>query len=118
MKTRRNYFLAYQLVRGREILSSNFEIFVPYKYLALQNPELTFTLDKKDNDLIANVSAKKVALFVELGLKDSYARFSDNYFHLLPGESKAIRVRDMDIPESEFETRFYVKSLIDAFIEN
>jgi beta-mannosidase len=114
-ENRRRYLLSYQLVKDNRILSSNFEIFVPYKYLALQKPGLKYSADNKDNELTINVTAEKIALFVELGLKNSYARFSDNYFLLLPGETRNIQIKESEVTIEEFENRFYMKSLVDAF---
>jgi beta-mannosidase len=114
-ENRRHYLLTYQLVKDDCILSSNFEIFVPYKYLALQNPGLKYSVDNKNNDLTINITSANIALFVELGLKNSYARFLDNYFLLLPGETRNIQIKESEVSIQEFVNQFYVKSLVDAF---
>ncbi len=112
---RRNYYISYKLVQGDKVLSSNIEVFVPYKYLALQGPLLKHKIEKDDNSLVIEIAAEKFAAFVELGLKNSYARFSDNYFHLLPGEMKKIEVVESEISNEEFMKQFYAKSLIDSY---
>jgi hypothetical protein len=52
---------------------------------------------------------------VELGVRDSYARFSDNYFHLLPGETRTVYVVSSEVPPRELKKGFFVRSLIDSY---
>jgi beta-mannosidase len=114
-ENRRQFYIAYKLVRGDDVLSQNVSYFVFPKYFALIDPDISYTL-KKDNDhTLIDITSKQFAAYVELGLKNSYARFSDNYFCLLPGEKRRIRVIESEIPSSEFEEQFYVKSLIDSY---
>ena len=53
--------------------------------------------------------------YVELVVKNSYARFSDNYFHLIPSETKTVYVVSSEVSEEEFRKKFYIKSLIDTY---
>jgi beta-mannosidase len=89
--------------------------FTPPKYLQLPDPQLRYELNTRDNRLRVSVSADNFAAYVTLGLKDSYARFSDNYFHLLPGETKEIEVLEAEVSNREVRRQLYVNSLIDSY---
>jgi beta-mannosidase len=79
---RRDRILVCELWRGRSKIASSVSAFAPYKHLPLCDPELSAAVAVKGNEIVLHVSAKKLALFVELGLEGSDAVFSDNYFHL------------------------------------
>jgi len=61
------------------------------------------------------LSATHFAAYVELGLRNSYSRFSDNFFHLLPSESKTVYVVSSEVPDDEFSKQLYAKSLVDTY---
>jgi hypothetical protein len=112
---RRQYYLAYTLSRGTHNLSSNVSFFVPQKYVALNDPGLKYEVEEENGRWIVTVSTERFAAYVELGVKDGYARFSDNYFHLMPGVAKKIIVVDSEVSDERFMKRFYVKSLVDSY---
>jgi hypothetical protein len=56
--------------------------FAPYKHIALVDPGLDAVVTGKGEALTIKVSAKKMALFVELAFEGADAVFSDNYFDL------------------------------------
>ena len=114
-ENRRKYYLCYQLAQGEKVLSSNVSFFVPQKYLALEEPNLKYDLLNCDGQWHIAITCERFAAYVELGLKNGYARFSDNYFHLLPGESKEITIIESEIPAEEIQNQFYAKSLIDSY---
>ncbi|MFC1619587.1 glycoside hydrolase family 2 protein [Candidatus Neomarinimicrobiota bacterium] len=116
-ENRGKFYLAYQLVHGEQILSSNVSFFVPPKYLQLPDPQLRYEIKKRDNQLRITIDADYLAAYVALGLENSYARFSDNYFHLLPGETKEIEVLEAEVSDREVRRQLYVNSLIDSYHE-
>ncbi|UCE08334.1 MAG: hypothetical protein JSW07_10070, partial [bacterium] len=116
-ENRRQYYFIYELVQGEEVLSSNISFFVPQKYLALEMPGLKYDFQKDNGQLIVNISVERFAAYVELGLKESYALFSDNYFHLLPGKTKTVKIMESEVPDTELMKQFYVKSLVDSYWE-
>ncbi|MFZ0281638.1 MAG: glycoside hydrolase family 2 protein, partial [Bacteroidales bacterium] len=81
-----NVFLSLRLVRGDSILSSNILTFVPPKYWQLTDPDIKYSLSLENGRKEIMISSDRFAAYVELGVNDSYAQFSDNYFHLMPGE--------------------------------
>jgi beta-mannosidase len=114
-ENRANYYLNYKLIQNGSILSSNISFFVKPKYLNLKDPGLKTKIKKKDGHLAVTISAENFAAYVCLGLKNSYARFSDNYFHLLPGEKKQIEVIESEVTEKMFKEQFFAKSLIKSY---
>jgi len=115
---RARYYLTYRLVQGECVLSSNISFFAPFKYLALEQPQLRCQVAKENDCLVVTIAAERFAAFVELGLANDYARFSDNYFHLLPGKLKKIQIVECSLVEEEVSRRFYVKSLFHSFAED
>ncbi|MFB6135429.1 MAG: glycoside hydrolase family 2 protein [Halobacteriaceae archaeon] len=70
---------------GPEESHPNHLALVPYKRLALPETDLDVTA----GDGAVTVAADGAALFVALET-DADGRFEDNYFHLLPGESRTV----------------------------
>src|SRR5690606_32249625 len=87
-RNRSKAFLSLKLIEGDKPLSSNIISFVTPKYWPLEKPEIQYTMTKEQGKTKIVVTSSKFAAYVELGLKESYAQFSDNFFHLIPGESK------------------------------
>lgn len=114
-RNRTKVFVSLKLLEGDQTLSSNIITFVPPKYWPLENPEIEYKVTKEQDKFKIVVSSEKFAAYVELGLKDSYAQFSDNFFHLIPGDSKTVYVESSEIPVDNFEGKFIIKSLIDTY---
>ena len=114
-ENRSRYYLSYRLVGAKRVLSSDVAFFVPPKYLQLEKPHLKCKIKSMDGQLIVTVSADGFAAYVALGLKNGYARFSDNYFHLLPGETRRVEVIEAEVPDQEFRKQFLLKSLVDSY---
>jgi beta-mannosidase len=79
---RRDRILVCELWQSRSKVASCVSPFAPFKHLALSDPELNAAVAVKGEEIVIKVSAKKLALFVELALEGSDAVFSDNYFDL------------------------------------
>ena len=114
-ENRSRHYLAYSLVRGDEVLSSNAVFFVKPKYLQLEDPGLRWRMERDGDGPVVSVSADRFAAFVRLGVEHGYARFSDNFFHLPPGRTKAVRVLDSEIDPESLEEALFVKSLVDSY---
>ncbi len=116
-RNRSDAFLSFRLVRGDSILSENFLFFLPPKHWNLQEPKIRHSISEEGGRTRITLSADRFAAYVELGVKDSYARFSDNYFHLLPGETRTVEVISSEVPDKTFNVGFFVRSLIDSYTE-
>jgi beta-mannosidase len=114
-RNREKVYLSVRLIAGDSILSSNVLFFVPPKYWQLEKPDIKYSITTENGRKKIILSANRFAPYVELGLIDGYARFSDNFFHLLPGESKTVYVVSSEVPDDQFSKQFYVKSLIDTY---
>jgi beta-mannosidase len=114
-RNRSNVILSIRLARGDSILSSNIVFFVPPKHWQLKEPEIKYTLIKELGSTKITLSSNRFAAYVELGVNDSYAQFSDNYFHLFPGETKTVYVIASEVPQKEFKKGFFVRSLFDTY---
>ena len=114
-RNRLNFFLSLRLWQENSLLSSNIVTFVPPKYWPLKEPEIEYRLTNEDGKTKIVLTSANFAAYVELGVKDNYARFSSNFFHLLPGETKTIELISCDLPTGEFRKRFFVRSLIDTY---
>jgi beta-mannosidase len=114
-RKREELYLSVKLTKGDSILSSNVLFFVPPKYWNLNDPEIKYSIIKEGRRNKIVMSAGRFAAYVELGLNNGYARFSDNFFHLLPGESKTVYVVSSEIPENELSKQLYIKSLINTY---
>ena len=81
----------------------------------MEDPGISQTLTKEQGGTKIVLTADRFAAWVELGVTNSYAQFSDNYFHLLPGEIKTVYVISSEVPDKEFMKGFFVRSLIDTY---
>lgn len=115
-RNRSEFFLSVKLLKGDSLLSSNLVFFVPPKYWPLEEPYIKHNLIREQGKTKIVLTSNSFAAYVELGVKDSYAQFSDNFFHLLPGETKTVYITSCDIPFSEFRKGFFVRSLIDTYL--
>jgi beta-mannosidase len=87
---RRETVLACELWQGRSKVASCISPFVPIKHLALEDPGLKVKGRRGKKELWFDISAKRLALFVELALEGADTVFSDNYFDLPAGASARI----------------------------
>jgi beta-mannosidase len=111
---RRRHVLCFRLMQDGRELSSNVTFFVPLKYLALVPPGLRWSVQTEADRPAVGLAAKRFAAFVHLGLSEGSARFSDNGFHLLPGDARRVEVLSSDALPEQLEERLRVRSLIDT----
>ena len=101
--------------------STETEVFVPYKYLKLENPEIAYSVTEERDKYIIFLDAKRLACFVELDFADYDAIFSDNFFFITDSRPKIIELMKSDIrgaeinDDGELSDRLLVRSLRDTF---
>ncbi|MDX2430297.1 MAG: glycoside hydrolase family 2 TIM barrel-domain containing protein, partial [Bacteroides sp.] len=76
---------------GKEISSNNF-YFTPIKDIDLPKPEIKLTAGKTENGFLLELSTDVLAKNVYLSMNGE-GFFEDNYFDLLPGETKTIHLK-------------------------
>jgi beta-mannosidase len=77
---------------GAEESYPNVDFFGEFKELDLADPGLETTVDGRE----VTVRAAETALFVELDAGPLDGAFSDDYFHLLPGEERTVTFDPFD----------------------
>jgi beta-mannosidase len=113
---RRETVLVCELWRGRNRIAARISPFAPAKHIPLADPGLRCTLGRRRNDLVIDVAADSLALFVELAFAGKDAVFSDNYFDLGAGMGTRVTV---PLPEGWSPARarrsLRVRSLVDSY---
>lgn len=108
------------------VLSSEIEVFVPYKRLALDYSSISYSVIELADEYVIRMMSGGFAAFVELDLKQADAVFSENYFHLTSKREKAVHLRKSDIrylsygvPEIqngfELEQQLVIRTLRDTY---
>jgi beta-mannosidase len=92
--------------QGKEVAKSNY-YFTGFKNLDLPEPEIKMNIRRNDSELEINFSTGNLVknLFI---WADFPAKFSDNFFDLLPGEERLIWIESDNIPENFKEKIHYV----------
>lgn len=109
------------------VLSSEIEVFVPYKHLALEASSISYSVIELQDEYVIRMMSGGFAAFVELDLKQADAVFSENYFHLTSKREKAVHLKKSDIrylnygvPEIqngfELEQQLVIRTLRDTYL--
>ena len=103
------------LTTGNGIKYSAFHNFVPYKYLDLENPKITYSVSEHSKDSIEFIlQCESPALYVELEILNKDQVFSDNYFYLMPGEQRIIQCKGLSL--ENLEDSLKIRSLSESYI--
>lgn len=100
--------------------STEVEIFIPFKHLALEQPEISITVKEDSEQFLISLHAERLACFVELDFADADAIFSDNYFYIASGE-REITLAKADIRGEQYgnamelKEKLLVRSLRDTY---
>ena len=99
--------------KGKEIASENLYFDVP-KYLNLPQADIRQTIKKEDGKIVLSLQSKTLAkdVFIEIPIQG--ARFTDNFFDLLPGEKKEIIITSPEIRKNDM-TRITIKHLRQSY---
>lgn len=112
----KNSFLYCQLSVNGKVVSQNKLFFHPIKDLALPNPNIEVNVTRSNGEWFVCLSSDKFAKDVYLNTDILGAFFHDNFFDLIPGEEKLVK---LTLPEGiEIENlsdMIQVVSLVDAF---
>jgi beta-mannosidase len=103
-------------LNGKSV-SSNFASFTRPKYLELHKPDIKVDITRKEKEnAVLTLTAKTPALWVWLDMENTNARFSDNFFHILPGKPVEVTLKtDVQLFVAEIRQRLRVCSLIDTY---
>jgi beta-mannosidase len=104
-----------KLLKNNKLLTDNVFYFVPAKMLALPEPGVKVSVAEVKGQVTLTVTAAALAKNVYLWLdKDPDAKFSDNYFDLLPGKGTTITLHTT-LSVQEVKEQIREISLIDTF---
>lgn len=79
-----------ELWQGMILVSRQTAGFVPIKHLCLNDPQITVDVQEDGDRFLITLTARSLALLVEVSLPDSDVVFSDNYFNLPAGRTARI----------------------------
>jgi beta-mannosidase len=115
-ENRRRIVFVCELWQGRSRVASCVSPFAPIKHIELEQPGLKVKVAKTGGGLSFDISAKNLALFVEIALDGSDAVFSDNYFDLPAGATTRITV---PLPKgwtlARVRKAIRIRSLVDSY---
>jgi beta-mannosidase len=114
---KRNVMVWFELTTGHEVVSSGLVTFAKPKQMDSPAPDIRYKITKtRDGAFTVTLRSQKPALFVWLDLPGVDARFSDNFFHMIPGKAVTLRMTDCeDATSVQFAKALRVRSLVDTF---
>jgi beta-mannosidase len=103
--TKNNVVLVADLEKGRKKIDRTLFYFVEPKDLNLPEIDLDFIITKEKGEILISVKSNKLVKNLMLINDEVEARFSDNYFDVLPGEEVTISIKTTLSPK-DFEVGF------------
>lgn len=103
-----------ELLSGDVRLADNIMHFVPENALQLSNPGIEKTVHQKGDHFEIVLTANSMAKGVFISTPDAVGSYSNNYFDLMPGDTKTIRFVPAEAGLTR-ESSFVIKSLVDSF---
>ncbi|MEE8193823.1 MAG: glycoside hydrolase family 2 protein, partial [Gemmatimonadales bacterium] len=105
--------LEVRLLDGDEVIAENLLYFALPKDLELSTPNVGFQVERGRDGPMILLSTDRLAKHVYLSLEDGDAFFSDNFFDLLPGHDKWVRVESAVDP-ADLSDRLRIRTLTDT----
>lgn len=114
---KRGVMLWLELVVNGETVSTNFVSFARPKHLELEHPNVTvYVQPLGGGEYIVRLTAKKPALWAWLEVPGHDVRFSDNFFHLLPGKPVTLTaLAGMALTAEGISGNLVIRSLVDTY---
>ena len=82
-----------ELYKNGKLINEKTYLFKPEKELELTKPEMKLTTEVKDGEIAITVKSDRFARLVRVESSLSTLPLSDNYFDLLPGESRTVTMK-------------------------
>jgi beta-mannosidase len=101
------------VIVGDSVIAENLYYFLPAKSLNLPHVKISQKVTPTHRGYLIHLTADKLAKNVFL-YSDLEGRFTENYFDLIPDESKAIEFTTLT-NEPDFEKRLKIISLVNAY---
>lgn len=98
---------------GKTIFQGH-KYFVVPKYLSLPRPELVKEISTDGNEIVLKLKTDVLAKDVFIEIPSQGADFSDNFFDMMAGESKIIRIKGDNIRKEDIEN-IRIRTLTDTY---
>lgn len=92
---RRDCYLHYEIAKDGIVIDSGNRLLEMPKAFRFRDPKLETKVEEKNGKIQITVTAQEFARRAGLELKEADVIFSDNFFDLLPGESRVITVEEV-----------------------
>jgi beta-mannosidase len=112
MDTSKIVFVA-KLWKGKELMASNQLYFAAPKNLSLEKPEIIKKIVSNGNNYTISLTSGNLVKNLYLSIEDE-GKFSDNYFDIMPGETKVITFKSIG-EIANFENKLTLVSLVDSY---
>jgi beta-mannosidase len=109
-----NAVLSTKLYANKQLTYSTTSYFKEAKDLNLPIPQVTHAIKKVDKGYEITVSTTQLAKNVYLSYDEAEGWYSDNYFDLLPGESKTV-VFETQATIEDFTNKLLIRTLSDTY---
>ncbi len=96
-----------ELYKNGRLINEKTYLFRPEKELQLKKPEFTLTAEQIGDEIAITVKSDRFARLVRVESSLSMLPLSDNYFDLLPGESKTVTMK--------IDTKLDLRQQLDSF---
>jgi beta-mannosidase len=104
-----------ELFQGETLLTKNLYYFNKPKDLLMEKRDIDITYTFNDNtDGILKLTSKSLSKDVYLDTPGHETDFSENYFDLLPGESKTIHFKT-SLSETEIKRQLVIRTVSDSY---
>ena len=107
-------FIKLQLVRNGEILATKIYYFKKPKELLLEKPAISYSLTRQEGEVFISLSSNMLAKNLFLDLKEDDAHFSENYFDLLPLDTRTVSFYST-LTDEEIREKLIFRSLFDTY---
>ena len=91
----RSLYLSYQLIEGVTRSTSETLLFVTHKTFEFEPAQLTFDVGQVDGDMYVEIHSNVFAKSIGIQTKTLDLIFEDNYFDLLPGETRRVVIDEL-----------------------
>ncbi len=108
--------LSVELLENEVVISRNNLYLKAPKELELKKTDISYTIEKRAGDTLQiQLQTTYLAKDVCLTFAKTDGFFSDNYFDLIPGETKKVSFISKGISHSEGEDQLVIKTLVDTY---
>ena len=104
------------LKKGDTLLAEDISYFTSPKDLNLNQPQYLKKITKRDSGFVIELIANTLAKNVYLTCSDRNGFFEENFFDLLPGIPRTIKIRTR-LQQEEFERSLIITSLVDSYAQ-